>query len=80
MVESSPSLSQEDLNEGACVAASGRHADVVRYLLEQGAEAARAPLFLWACRGRSPEVFQAMYDHGWHEEHINKDMAKFPYL
>ncbi|KAK6197778.1 hypothetical protein LQW54_010550 [Pestalotiopsis sp. IQ-011] len=73
-IEAVPPLSQELLDRAATEALRGRHLDIFRYLLENGVSDTSDIVTSAACRARSSEVFQIMYDHGWQAEQINVAM------
>ncbi len=59
---------EDYLTRGLLTAAWAGQAAVARYLLEQGARLEPHPVPLFAARGRSLAVFQALRDHGWNVE------------
>jgi len=71
----SPALTLKDLGDWALVSVRAKHAEVVRYLLEKGVPVSFVEE---ACRAHSPDMFQAMYDHGWQEVEINYSMTRWP--
>ncbi|KAK7961764.1 uncharacterized protein PG986_002589 [Apiospora aurea] len=69
-----------DLNRAAYAAAVGKHAHVLRFLLENGASVTGSNSLLpAACHfARDTEILQVMHEHGWDAEQINKDMSQHP--
>ncbi|KAK8137592.1 hypothetical protein PG984_003085 [Apiospora sp. TS-2023a] len=67
------------LNSAACQAVVGKQISMLEFLLENGVPVTgletllipSAFQYLW-----DTKILQAMYEHGWEAEHINKDIAR----